>query len=196
MSQDADVPKPTSSHWRDGLLLKITNVAAYFLLLGSNVYAVASPQSAYYNIKQTYLTPASWFFFVWSVTHVFLLGTVIYQFTSAHAKAVIIDGISWNFPILVIFNITLVTFWAHHYYFAAFVFSVLSSLFVTQIYLTVKKEYSPKSIGDELFVNLPFGLWNGWATVLIFLTAFEAFGVNADKHPPGLGTQVCVFFAL
>ena len=83
-----------TAQWRDGLLLKVVNVVVYLLFLGSNIYTVASPQAVYGNIKQTFFTPASWAFFAWSIIHFLLLGTVIYQFTSVHAKAVVIDGIS------------------------------------------------------------------------------------------------------
>lgn len=49
---------------------------------------------------------------------------------------------------------------------------------------------------DELFVHLPFSLYHGWTTVLVVLTAFEAFGVNARYSPAGVWTKVFVFLAL
>lgn len=185
-----------SAQWREGLLLKIVNVLVYFLFLGSNVYTLASPHSIYGSIKQTYFTPAVWAFFAWSIIHFLLLGTVIYQFTSAHAKAVVIDGISWRFPLLAILNAVLVTVWAHHQYIAAFIVALLVSSTVTHIYYVVKKNHCPESWADELFVHLPFSMWHGWATVIVFLTAFEAFGVDATKHHAGVWTKVFVFLAL
>lgn len=185
-----------SAQWREGLLLKITNVVVYLLFLGSNIYTVASPQSIYGNIKQTYFTPANWAFFAWSLIHLLLLGTIIYQFTSAHAKAVVIDGISWRFPLLAILNAVFVAVWANHHYIVAFILSLLVSASVTNIYYIVKKNHSPESLGDELLVHLPFSLWHGWTNVLVVLTAFEAFGVNANKHPAGVWTKVFVFLAL
>jgi hypothetical protein len=186
-----------SAQWREGLPLKIVNVIVYFLFLGSNIYTVASPHSIYGNIKQTYFTPATWAFFAWSIIHFLLLGTVIYQFTSAHAKAVVIDGISWRFPLLAILNAFLVGVWSHHHYIAAFILALLVSSTVSHIYYVVKKNHSPESLGDELFVHLPFSMWHGWATVIVLLTAFEAFGVDASQHPhPGVWTKVFVFLAL
>jgi hypothetical protein len=185
-----------SAQWRDGLLLKIVNVVAYLLFLGSNIYTVASPQSVYYNIKQTYFTPAGWAFFAWSIIHFLLLGTVIYQFTSAHAKAVVIDGISWRFSFLALLNAVFVAVWANHHYILAFLFSLLVASSVTHIYYIVKKNHSPESVGDELFVHLPFSMWHGWTLVLVVLTAFEAFGVDAEKHHAGVWTKVFVFLAL
>jgi hypothetical protein len=39
-------------------------------------------------------------------------------------------------------------------------------------------------------------LYHGWTTVLVVISAFEAFGVNALTHPPGIWTKVFVFLAL
>jgi hypothetical protein len=186
-----------SAQWREGLLLKIVNVIVYALFLGSNIYTVASPHSIYGNIKQTYFTPAIWAFFAWSIIHFLLLGTVVYQFTSVHAKAVVIDGISWRFPLLAILNAVLVGVWSQHHYIAAFILALLVSSTVSNIYYVVKKNHSSESLGDELFVHLPFSMWHGWATVIVLLTAFEAFGVDANKHHhPGVWTEVFVFLAL
>lgn len=45
-------------------------------------------------------------------------------------------------------------------------------------------------------MHLPFSLYHGWTTVLVLLTAFEAFGVNAYSHRAGVWTKVFVFLAL
>jgi uncharacterized membrane protein len=185
-----------SSHWKDGILLKIVNVLVYLFFLGSNLYTVASPSGIYSNIKQTYLTPANWSFLLWSLIHLLLLGTVIYQFTSAHAKAVIIDGISWRFAVLGILNAVYVHLWATHHYVIAFVFSLFVASAVSHIYYIVKKHHSPESTADELFIHLPFSLYHGWTLVLVLLTAFEAFGVDSTTHRDGIWTKVFVFLAL
>jgi hypothetical protein len=85
----------------------------YFLLLGSNVYVLAG--GAFYGAKETYLTPAPWAFLIWSLIHLLLLGTIIYQFTAA-GKAVVIDGISWRFPLLVVLNAVYVNLWSKSLY--------------------------------------------------------------------------------
>jgi len=51
-------------------------------------------------------------------------------------------------------------------------------------------------LNDELFVHLPFSLYHGWTTVLVILTAFAAFGVDATQKPPNAWTKVFVFLAL
>lgn len=184
------------SQWKEGLPLKTANVIAYLLFLGSNIYALIPPQSVYENIKQTYLTPANWAFFVWPIIHILLLGTVIYQFASARGKIVVVDGISWGFTLIATLSAIFVTVRVNHHYTLAFVLSLFIVYISFKIGRIIEKEHFSKSAGDRFFVHLPFFLWYGWAIVLSFLTVFEAFGVDATKHEDGGGTQFCVFLIL
>ncbi|KAM6502421.1 hypothetical protein JOM56_002398 [Amanita muscaria] len=184
-----------ASSWSDGLLLKIINVLVYFLFLGSNIYTVASPSDVYYNGKQTYLHPAPWAFLIWSLIHFLLLGTIVYQFFPS-GKKIIVDGISWRFPLLGVLNAIYVQVWATRHYVVAFIFALFVCSAVTHIYYVVKKYHSAENVNDELFVHLPFSLYHGWMTFLAVLTAFEAFGVDARKESAGVWTKVFVFLAL
>jgi len=184
-----------SDSWKDGILLKIVNIIVYLLFLGSNIYTVAVPNEIYYTGKETYITPAPWAFLVWALIHLLLLGTIIYQFCPA-GKVVIVDGISWRFPLLAILTAIYVNLWSNQHYVVAFIFALFVSSTVTHIYYVVKKHHAPQSIWDELFVHLPFSLYHGWTTVLIVISLFEAFGVNALKTSAGVWTKVFVFIAL
>jgi len=111
---------------------QIVNIIVYFLFLGSNVYTVAAPSAIYFSGKETYLTPAPWAFLIWcvlllhpfslstlhnvrSLIHILLLGTIVYQFFPS-GKHVIIDGVSWRFPLLAVLNAIYVNLWASHHY--------------------------------------------------------------------------------
>ncbi|KIM21065.1 hypothetical protein M408DRAFT_333659 [Serendipita vermifera MAFF 305830] len=190
------MPEDTTTHsWKDGIFLKIVNILVFFLFLGSNIYTVAGPGDIYRNSKETYLTPAYWTFGIWSLIHLLLLGYLVYQFTDS-GKDVIIDGIGWRFPLLAVLNAVYVNVWASGHYIVAFIFALLVSSAVSHIYYIVKKHHRSKNLGDELFVHLPFSLYHGWTTVLIFLTGFEAFGRNAYTHRAGVWTKIFVFLAL
>ncbi|KZP12358.1 hypothetical protein FIBSPDRAFT_870261 [Athelia psychrophila] len=184
-----------SSSWKDGIVLKIVNILVYFFLLGSNIYTIAAPSDIYYTGKETYITPAPWAFLIWSLIHLLLLGTIIYQFTD-NGKTVIVDGVGWKLPLLGVLNAIYVNLWANRHYIPAFIFALFVSATVTHIYYTVKKHHSPQSTLDELFLHLPFSLYHGWTTVLVVLSLFEAFGVNALTHTAGVWTKVFVFLAL
>lgn len=181
--------------WKDGIFLKLVNIVVYFLFLGSNVYTIAGPSDIYYTGKETYLTPAPWAFLIWTAIHLLLLGTIIYQFTET-GHHTIIAGISWRFPLLAVLNAVYVNLWSTHHYILAFVFALLVSSAVTHIYYIVKKYHEPSSTADEIFVHLPFSLYHGWTTVLVVLSAFTAFGVDAYSHHAGIWTKVFVFLAL
>jgi len=181
--------------WKDGLILKIVNILVYFLFLGSNLYTVAAPSGVYYSGRETYITPAPWAFLIWSLIHFLLLGTIVYQFTT-NGKRTIVDAVSWRFPLLGVLNAVYINMWATRHYVIAFIFALFVSSAVTHIYYIVKKHHSPQNLLDELFVHLPFSLYHGWTTVLVVLTAFEAFGVNARHEAAGVWTKVFVFLAL
>lgn len=77
-----------------------------------------------------------------------------------------------------------------------FILLELTSTVSQHIYYVVKKFHEPQSIADEVFLHLPFSLYHGWTTVLVILTAFEAFGINAATERAGVWTLVFVFIAL
>jgi len=181
-------------HWKDGLPIKLANIVVYFLFLGSNVYSVAGVHHVY-RPKQTYITPANWTFGVWSLIHLLLLGFIFYQFTDA-GKKVTIEGIGWRFAILGILNAAFVSLWAAGLYIPAFVVSFLVAAAVSQIYWIVKKRYHDHKIGNEAFVQVPFSLYHGWTLVLVILSGFEAFSVDAHKHKADVLTKALVFIAL
>ena len=60
----------------------------------------------------------------------------------------------------------------------------------------MKRYHASTSWPDEIFVHLPFSLYHGWTTVLVILSLFEAFGVNALTHKAGVWTKVFVFLGL
>ncbi|KAG8949084.1 hypothetical protein FRC04_009030 [Tulasnella sp. 424] len=181
--------------WTDGILLKVVNVVVYLFFTGSNIYTVAGPAPVYGAGKETYFTPASWVFGLWSVIHLLLLGTIIYQFFEP-GKKVIIDGVNWRLPLLIVLNTVYVSVWSRGHYIVAFIFALFVSSAVSHIYYLVKKHHSAENVNDELWIHLPFSLWHGFTTFLIFVTAFEAFGVNAHRHHAGVFTKVFVFLAL
>jgi len=180
--------------WQDGILLKVVNILAYIFLTGSNIYTVAGPKYPYGTGKETYVTPAPWAFWIWAIIHLLLLGYIIYQFFPA-GKRVIIDEVSWRFPLLLALNAIYVNVWTHQHHIVAFFFALLVSSAVSHIYWVVRKSHIPENTGDELFVHLPFSLYHGWTTVLVVVTAFEAFGVDALVKPPGLWTKIFAFLA-
>ncbi|KIM27030.1 hypothetical protein M408DRAFT_16712 [Serendipita vermifera MAFF 305830] len=173
----------------------IVNIIAFFLLLGSNIYIVAGPGHIYHNLKETYLSPAYWVFFIWFLIHLLLLGYLIYQFTGS-GKEVIIRGIRWRFPLIAVLSAIYIHVRAREYYIVAFIFALFVNSNASHIYYVVKKFNKRGSLSDELFVHIPFSIYYGWSNLLIFLAGFEAFGNNADTQPAGAWTKLFVFLSL
>jgi len=183
--------------WRDGIWLKLLNINVYSLLLVSNLSTVVIPEDPYTHGKLTYITPSPWAFLVWSWIHFLLLGTLLYQFTP-EGKSVVIDKISWRFPLLGALSVLYVNFRAWDLYLHALVFALLVSITVTNIYYVVKESHSSPSLANELFVHILFSLYHSWTTVLVVLAIFEAFDKSAE-YPflhPGAWTPPFVYFAI
>lgn len=87
------------AHWKDNLVLKISNIFAFLFFTGSNVYGALPP--FFEGTHPHYLTPEPWIYGVWGIIHALLLGMLIYQFSETGYHTVC-KGIGWRFPLLCI----------------------------------------------------------------------------------------------
>lgn len=188
--------------WNDDLLLKVVNVVAYVFFTSGNVYSHIGPAGSHgAAARETYLTPESWIFGIWSVIHLGFFGMIIYQFTEGGYNHVI-KGIGWRFPGLCVLNgiySGLIT--AHDgngrvYAILAFVVMLLIAGTVSHCYRSLKVHHTSNNLADTLLVHLPFSLYHGFVVVLLFVTGFIAFGVNANTHHAGVITKALVFLSL
>lgn len=179
----------------DAIHIKILNIVVFVLSLGSNVYSVAGPKGSYGAPHETYVTPSSYAFWIWTLIHFLLMFMMVYQFTEP-GKALVIDAIAYRFALLGLLNAIYIQLWMRGWYISAFVFSLLLAASVSQIYYIINAEHREiDGLGVELFVHLPFSLYHGWTIVLIVISLFQAFGVNADTHKAGIWTKIFVFLA-
>ncbi|KAI6125037.1 hypothetical protein EDD16DRAFT_1559480 [Pisolithus croceorrhizus] len=149
--------------------------------MGGNVYTVISPWDVYYSGKETYFTPASWSFFIWPLIHMLILGTCIYQF-SGRGKEVIIERIGWKLPLLDFLNAMYIYSWTIQEY----RYENLANIQARS------KRRSCATSATKFFLHLPFSLYHGWTVCLVFMSAFEAFGVNAVTEPADVWTKVAL----
>lgn len=179
----------------DALPVKLLNIVVFVLLLGSNVYTVAGPKDTYGSPHETYVTPSAYAFWIWTLIHFLLLCMMFYQF-SEPGKTLVIDAISYRFAVLALLNTIYIWLWIRGFYISAFFMSLVVAATVSQIYYIINAEHSRSDgLGAELFVHLPFSLYHGWTIVLIIISAFQAFGVNANTHHAGVFTKIFVFLA-
>ncbi|KAI0086379.1 hypothetical protein BDY19DRAFT_995986 [Irpex rosettiformis] len=183
-------------HWSNSVIPKIVNIIAYTLFSGWHAYFAYDGMYDAGAGKITYITPAPWAFLIWPAIHLLLLGTVIYQFTE-NGRRIIVEGASWRFFMLMAFNGLYVYLWAHHEYLLAFLVSIVVYSLVSSIYdVVVNLQQEGLVAADEIFIYTPFSLYYDWTVILIYLSGFSAFGIDASTDSAGAGTKACVFLTL
>ncbi|KAK0548232.1 hypothetical protein OC846_004375 [Tilletia horrida] len=176
-----------AAHWKDSLLLKIVNVIAFLVFTTSNAYTSLAPGGSIGGAqKVTYITPAPWIFVVWPIIHVLLLGALIYQFFPA-GYGPVVETIGWRLPVLALLTSIYSGFAAGQHAqtvngILAFVTILLVAGLVSHIYRDLRIKHENKNLFDVLFVSLPFSLFHGFVVVLVFVSAFSAFGRERDVH--------------
>ncbi|TNY22930.1 hypothetical protein DMC30DRAFT_348099, partial [Rhodotorula diobovata] len=140
--------------------------------------------------RETYFTPAAWVFNVWTIINALLLGFVVYQFFAPSRE--VVDGIGWRFALVGILNAIFVHVWVTRHYIVAFIFALLLASSISTAYYSLTAHYGPKSIGDTLFVHLPFSLWHAWSIVLVIISAFSLFTHSHRNHPSTLSVILVV----
>ena len=71
--------------WKESFAFKAINIIAYVLFASSNTYAAMTGNHIAGNVD-TYITPAAWFYGIWHILNVLLLGLIVYQFWPGTAK--------------------------------------------------------------------------------------------------------------
>ncbi|KAL8279941.1 hypothetical protein RQP46_007791 [Phenoliferia psychrophenolica] len=181
---------PGLSSWSDHLLLKATNVVAFFFFFGTSIYGGLSPHG---TGKITYFTPANYVFGIWTITDLLLLGYVVYQFFDESHDAT--HGVGWRFAILSVLNAIFLHVFVTGHYIVAFVFSLFVASTVSTIYYSLKTHYPSKSVFDTAFVHLPFSLWHAWSLVTVFIAGFAAFTHGGHSGHPGVAVKTLVVIA-
>jgi len=184
--------------WSDKLTLKVVNVLVYIFLFGSNIYSSLIPNYGhhhhhYYATKLTYITPAAYAFFVWTLINLGLLGFVILQFFEAGYELAV-EHIGWRFAIVGIFNAIYAHLYATNHFVSAFIISLFLASSVSHVYWSLRS-HPPKGAAQLLCIHLPWSLWHAWSIVLVIITAFAAFGKQQGDHA-GIWTKLLVALAL
>jgi len=178
--------------------LKLTNVVSYLLFTSSNVYSGLSGHKMGGPIT-TYITPAPWFFGVWSLIHTLLFGLMVYQFWPSGHKAVT-EHLGWRFPLLLFLNSLCSMFYSfdgsRFFSLCAFLVLLLVAGIVSHIYGILRMSSDRSSVPDILFVHLPMSLYHGFIVIVFFVAAFAVAGADAHASKAGLVTKVLVFVSL
>ncbi|CAG8513148.1 8509_t:CDS:2 [Acaulospora morrowiae] len=181
-------------------IIKIVNLLAYIFLLGANVYSGFvddKDDSPYHSGHNSFITPAPFAFSIWGVIHFLLGGFVVYQFFSSATEAVV-DGISWHFLAIAVWNFFWLFSWQNGYLLFAWIFILLTSTQISFVYYTIKYKYPSQNINDTLWIHTPFSLYHSWIIVLAVISTFVTFLPDKTSHDdePDLLTKILVIIGL
>lgn len=172
--------------------LKLVNVLVFVFFFSSSLYSVLTPGGA---PKTTYITPAAWGTYVWTLIDILLLGLVVVQFTDAGYEPVI-EGLGFRFAIIGVLNAVFVWLNHHNHYIVGFIFSILLAAAVSETYWQLKAKHQPKSGLAAIFVHLPFSLWHAYAVFTMVIAGAQVFGKDALHQKAGLATKIAAVVAI
>ena len=147
--------------------------------------------------RSTLLTPAPWAFVILFLVHVLFAGSILFVQWTERGKEIIIRGLTWRWSALMLASIVWTAAWVRRWYVFAWFVSIIVALLAAQAYLTIKKEFrvvSGFNWREEVFVYLPFALYDGWTLFIFAVSTFSAFAPNAIYS--GVGTQIAAIWLL
>jgi len=166
------------------LVLKVTNVLVYLFFLSSTVWTIAGPGPDKDTLKthETYITPAEWVHYAWSLIHVLLGGFVVTQWFEGAQNNVVL-GVGWHFVISTLLNAAWIVLWEKGHLVLALIAILLTASSVSFVFYNLEANYPTNLWYTKLFVHAPFSLWHGWVVYEATLTLFATF-TSVQKHGP------------
>ncbi|OAQ22827.1 hypothetical protein K457DRAFT_143178 [Linnemannia elongata AG-77] len=171
----------TFHHWPS----KVSNVLVYVTLLSGNLYSTfggdKNQDSPYDSEHKSYITPAQFTFYLWSLVHLLFGGLVVYQWFNDKVH----QTVGWHFVIVSVLNAIWLALWSSGHTFLAFVTLIFATGAVSYIYSRLRGDHSADNWFDTLFLDLPFSLYHSWIVVLLVVNAFAVFSpINDDPEGP------------
>ncbi len=151
---------------------RIIMIISLALMLVINILAEALPINGVTSREisdqfPVFFVPASYVFSIWILIYLALFAFCVYSMTPQGLADKKIDGITWWFVASCLFNASWLFLW-HYFQFTLTlipVFGLFISLFI--IYLKLQIGVERRSFAQMLLINVPYGLYLGWATVTV-----------------------------
>ena len=111
--------------------------------------------------------PEGYVFSIWGLIYLALIAFVIYTVTPKGMQDERIDAMAWWFVAGNLFNTAWILFW-HYLQFALTLVAIIGLLIsLVAIYLLLGVGKVKRPISERLLVEVPFGIYLGWATVAV-----------------------------
>ncbi|KAK3829695.1 MAG: hypothetical protein J3R72DRAFT_456702 [Linnemannia gamsii] len=168
-------------HWPS----KVSNIIVYVTLLSGNLYSTfggdQNQDSPYDSKHKSYITPASFTFYIWTLIHFLLGGMVVLQwFTDKIHQAV-----GWHFVMASVFNALWLALWTSGHTVLALFALFLATGAVSFIYFRLKDQHTAEdgTLLEVIFLHLPFSLYHAWIFVLLIINLFAIISPIHDDGP-------------
>ncbi|KAF9364798.1 hypothetical protein BGX34_000345 [Mortierella sp. NVP85] len=162
---------------------KIANIIVYLTLVSGNLYSTfggGENQDSPYNSKhRSYITPAYWTFYLWTLTYFLLGGMVIYQWFNDKVH----EAVGWHFVLVSIINAIWLALWTSGHTILAFIALIFATGAVSFIYYRLKETHAADTTGEVLFLHLPFSLYHAWIFVLLVVNGFAVVSPIKEDGP-------------
>ncbi|KAF9431649.1 hypothetical protein BGZ76_011887 [Entomortierella beljakovae] len=164
------------NHWPS----KIANIVVYVTLLSGNLYSTfgtgEDTDSPYDSKNHSYITPAKFTFYIWTLIHVLLGGMVVFQWFTDKVH----EAAGWHFVSASIFNAIWLALWTSGHTFFSIFALFLATGAVSLIYYRLKDQDSAETLLDVIFLHLPFSLYHAWIFVLLIINIFAVISPIDD----------------
>ena len=178
---------------------------AYVLFASSNTYAAITGKHIAGNVD-TYITPAAWFYGIWHILNVLLLGLIVYQFWPGTAQLTQYS-LGWRFPTALVLHALCTLLYTQKnstpIYCVAFITFCMVTTLVNQLYGILRTNAEPLNWADVFFVFVPISFYYGatipevasLAVLLLFRLACLR-SPNTSKPQDLFTGRLCAYFYL
>lgn len=144
----------------------------------------------------TYITPAAWFYGIWHILNVLLLGLIVYQFWPGTAQLTQYS-LGWRFPTALVLHALCTLLYAQKnstpIYYVAFITFCMVTTLVNQLYGNLRTDAEPLNWADVFFVFLPISLYHGATIILFFVSVFAISGFHSRARGRNCHQGTCIF---
>ncbi|KAG0307922.1 hypothetical protein BGZ97_000233 [Linnemannia gamsii] len=166
-------------HWPS----KVANILVYVTLLSGNLYSTfggdPNQDSPYDSKHKSYITPASFTFYIWTLIHFLLGGMVVYQWFTDK----IYQAVGWHFVMASAFSALWLALWSTGHTFLALLALFFATGAVSFIYYRLKDQDNAETLLDVIFLHLPFSLYHAWIFVLLIINLFAIISPVREGGP-------------
>ncbi|KIJ42417.1 hypothetical protein M422DRAFT_48255 [Sphaerobolus stellatus SS14] len=178
---------------RSYFTLQLLNVLTYLWFTAANVFAFSlsfglrnpidiDPPDQYkygYGLgKETYLTPSPWIYGVLFLIHILFAGTVAFAQWTDRGKDIVVGSLNFRWPLLMVLSTVWTGTWLRQWYVWSWLFSIAVTGLAIHTNRVVKRNYRLENeldVKDEIFIHVPFSLFEGWAILTLAVNTFAAF---------------------